>query len=274
VLTHGLPHPFGLSTALQVEDAVRDEGAVPATIAVLRGRVHVGLTPDDLAEVAAADGTRKCGARSLPIVVARGETGGTTVSATMGVAHRTGLRVFSTGGIGGVHRHDPTDVSEDLAALGDTPVAVVCSGPKTLLDLGATAERLESAGVPVLGYRCDDMPAFYVGESGHAVTQRVGSAGEAASIVQARDDLEARHAVLLTVPIPSRHALSRDEVEDAADRATREAWSLGVRGADVTPFVLGRMAELSGGRTLDANRSLLANNARVAARLARALAGA
>jgi pseudouridine-5'-phosphate glycosidase len=272
VITHGLPRPLNLTVAREVQAAVRQEGATPATIALIDGVVRAGIDDDQLGRLAVLEGARKCSLRDLPLLVARGESGGTTVAGTAWIAHRAGLRVMATGGIGGVHRGAPFDVSADLEVLGETPIAVVSSGVKSFLDVAATAERLETLGVPCLGYRCESLPAFYVAQSDVAVTQRVDSVAEAATVVLARDELGMSQAVLLAVPISATHALSADEVERAAILAAEGVRASGMTGRDVTPRVLARMAELSGGRTLTANRRLLVDNARIAARLAAELA--
>jgi pseudouridine-5'-phosphate glycosidase len=274
VITHGLPRPLNGEVALELEAAVREEGTVPATIAVVSGAVRVGLDEAELATLATATAPRKCSRRDLALAVARGETGGTTVAATAWVAARAGIAVIATGGIGGVHRGDPWDMSADLIELGRTPITVVCSGPKSLLDLPRTMEVLETQGVPVLGYGTNILPAFYVRDSGLPLTTRVDMPAEIAAILRAREALGVVHGIVVAVPVPAEHALASDEVERIVDHATAAALASGVAGPSVTPFVLARLAELTGGRTLAANRALLANNARVAARIARAVVAA
>lgn len=270
LITHGLPHPANVETALAMEAAVRAGGAVPATIAVLGGRITVGLTRAEIERLAQAPAgrVRKCSRRDLPIAVARGEDGATTVAGTMIVAHLAGIRVFATGGIGGVHRGAPFDVSADLLELGRTPVAVVCSGAKSILDLPLTLEVLETQGVPVVGLGTNTLPAFYSRSSGLPVDVAVALPAEAARIVYAAGRLQARHGVLITVPVPEADALSAEMMETVIRRATAEAGEKNIHGKEVTPFLLGRVAELTGGASRRANTSLLVNNARVAAQIA------
>ena len=276
LITHGLPHPANVETALAMEAAVRASGAVPATIAVLGGKLSVGLTRAEIERLGAlpAGSVRKCSRRDLPIVVARGEDGATTVAGTMIVAHLAGIRIFATGGIGGVHRGAPFDVSADLLELGRTPIAVVCSGAKSILDLPLTLEVLETQGVPIVGLGTETLPAFYSRSSGLPVDLRVESAAEAADIFAAAQRLGAKHAVLVTVPVPAADELPAEKVEAAIQRATAEAAAQGVHGKRVTPFVLARVAELTGGESLRANTALLVNNARVAGEIAVALSAA
>jgi pseudouridine-5'-phosphate glycosidase len=273
VITHGLPYPHNVQTALNMEQAVRDGGAVPATIAVLRGKITVGLSHDDIDRLgqAPSGSVRKCSRRDLPITVGLREDGATTVAGTMIVADWAGVRVFATGGIGGVHRGHPFDVSADLLELGRTPVLVVCSGAKSILDLPLTMEVLETHGVPVLGYQTDELPAFYSRTSGLPVTARIETPQQAAEIVRASLRLKMGHGVLLGVPVPEADALPDAVAEQAIEQATREADAAGIHGKDVTPFVLARVAELTEGHSRRANTSLLVNNARVAAQVAAAL---
>jgi len=271
VITHGLPRPFNLEVARDLEAAVREAGAVPATIAVLDGVVRIGLDEAELARLADEPAARKCGTRDLAGAIAARAHGGTTVSATAWLAHRSGIPVFATGGLGGVHRGGPFDVSADLIELGRTPITVVCAGAKSLLDLPATLEVLETQGVAVLGYGTDRFPAFYVADSGLPVTARVESPGDVADIVRARDRLGVARAIVVAVPVPPEHALPAAEVEALVARATAEAAGAGVRGPGVTPWVLARMAELSGGRTLAANRALLVRSTGVAGGIAGAM---
>lgn len=274
LITHGLPHPANVETALAMEAAVRAGGAVPATIAVLAGKITVGLARADIERLAArpAGSVRKCSRRDLPIAVARGEDGATTVAGTMIVAHMAGIRVLATGGIGGVHRGAPFDVSADLLELGRTPVAVVCSGAKSILDLPLTLEVLETQGVPVIGLGTDTLPAFYARSSGLPVDVAIKTAAEAAQIIAATRRLDAQHGVLVTVPVPEADALPGEKMEDAIRRATGEAVAKNIHGKAVTPFVLARVAELTGGESQRANIALLINNARVAAEIAVGLA--
>ena len=274
VITHGLPFPANRETALAMEEAVRAEGAVPATIGVIEGRIRVGLTRPEIDWLATlpANSVRKCSRRDFAITMARGENGATTVAGTMIVAHKAGIRVLSTGGIGGVHRGQPFDISADLMELGRTPVAVVCSGPKSILDLPLTLEVLETQGVPVVGFQTGSLPAFYSRDSGLAVDIRVEDAREAAGIVLAALRLGLQHGILFAVPVPAEHELPFAQAEAAIGAATAEAEAQGIHGKALTPFLLRRVTELSHGSSQRANVSLLENNARVGARIAVALA--
>jgi len=274
LITHGLSWPANAETALAMEQAVRASGAVPATIAVLRGRVTVGVSPADIERLASGpSGTvRKCSRRDLPIAVARREDASTTVAGTMIVAHQAGIRVFGTGGIGGVHRGAPFDVSADLMELGRTPVAVVCAGAKAILDLPATLEVLETQGVPIVGLGTDTLPGFYARSSGLPIDVRVDTAAEAAAIVDAARQLGAQHAVLIVVPVPEEAAFPAADAEAAIQQATREADAQGIHGKAVTPFLLRRVSELTAGAARAANIALLLNSARHAGLIARELA--
>lgn len=273
LITHGLPYPSNVETACAMEAAVRESGAVPATIAILEGKITVGLARADIERLGALPygSVRKCSRRDLPIAVGLGEDAATTVAGTMIVAHLAGIRIFSTGGIGGVHRGAPFDVSADLLELGRTPVAVVCSGAKSILDLPLTLEVLETQGVPVIGLGTDTLPSFYSRSSGLPVDVRVESVAEAAKIVAAARRLGAQHGLLLTVPVPAPAELPAERVESAIRQATDEAAAQGIHGKRVTPFLLGRVAELTGGESRRANTALLVNNARVGGLLAVAL---
>lgn len=270
VITHGLPYPANVETALAMEQAVREGGAVPATIAVLKGQITVGLTREQIEALGQSQpGTvRKCSRRDLPIAVGLHEDAATTVAGTMIVAHMAGIRVFATGGIGGVHRGAPYDISADLMELGRTPVIVVCSGAKSILDLPLTLEVLETQGVPILGYQTDSLPAFYSRDSGLPIDVRVETPEQVARIVRAAQQLNAQHGILVAVPVPAEHAIDYQTAEAAINQATQEAAAQGVHGKAVTPFVLARVAQLTGGHSMTANRALLANNARVAAQIA------
>jgi pseudouridine-5'-phosphate glycosidase len=269
LITHGLPWPDNAKTALAMEAAVRQSGAVPATIAVLAGRIVVGLTGHQIEELARrpAGSVRTCSRRDLPIVVARGEDGATTVAGTMIVAHQAGIRVFGTGGIGGVHRGAPFDVSADLMELGRTPVAVVCAGPKAILDVPLTLEVLETHGVPIVGLGTDTLPGFYTRSSGLAIDVRVDTAREAAAIIAAGARIGAPHGTLIVVPVPESSEAGPD-IESAIARAVGDAESHGIRGKSVTPFLLQRVAELTGGASLRTNQALLVHNARTAGLIA------
>jgi pseudouridine-5'-phosphate glycosidase len=274
LVTHGLPYPANVETALAMEDAVRAGGAQPATIAVLKGRPTVGISRDDIESLASrpAGEVRKCSRRDLPIVAGLGADGATTVAGTMIVAHIAGIRVFATGGIGGVHRGHPFDVSADVTELGRTPVAVVCSGAKSILDLPSTLEVLETHGVPVIGIGTDTLPAFYARSSGLPIDIRIETPADAARIIAAHQRLGMSQGLLFTVPVPAGQELASEAAERAIEQATREADERGIQGKAVTPFVLARVAELTEGEARRANVALLVNNARVGGEIAVALA--
>jgi pseudouridine-5'-phosphate glycosidase len=272
VITHGLPRPTNHELASDMEADVRAEGAQPATVALLDGRIKVGLTPEDLERLSNLDGTRKISPRDIGIALANGLSGGTTVAATLHVAHQAGIQVFATGGIGGVHRGSTFDVSTDLPQLGKTPLVVVCAGAKSILDLPATREVLETQGVPVIGYQTDDFPAFYTRTSGLPVDYRVDTPEEAAALATESWKAGVRSAVLLVVPPPAETSLPADQMEEAVIAAIAEAEELGIHGAATTPFLLQRMSEITKGDSLVANLALLRNNARVAAKVAVAMA--
>ena len=273
VITHGLPRPENLNLARALEADVRAKGANPATVALLDGKVRVGLTETELKRLANMDGTRKISLRDFGIALAEGLSGGTTVAATSFVASRIGIRVFATGGIGGVHRGAPFDVSADLPQLGKTPIMVVCAGAKSILDLQATREVLETQGVTILGYQTDEIPAFYTRSSGLPVDYRVESPEEAAEIAVRSWEAGIQSAVLLVVPPPEATAMPGDVVEKVINEALAEAEEKGIHGAATTPFLLQRVSELTGGESLRANIDLLRNNASVAAQVAVAMAG-
>lgn len=272
VVTHGLPYPVNVQLAHALEQEVQEQGATPATIGVLRGAVYVGLSAEALESLAQESAVRKISARDFGIALARGESGGTTVAGTLVVARQVGIRVFATGGIGGVHRHALFDVSADLFELGRSPLVVVCAGAKAILDLPATREVLETHGVPVVGYQTDEFPAFYSRESGLPVDVPADSPEEVAKIAQTHWQMGNSSAVLVVVPPPVEAALPREQVERWIEQAVQEANQRGIHGAGVTPFLLARMAELSGGTSLQANLALLRQNARVGAQIAGALA--
>ena len=278
IVTHGMPFPDNLATARAVEAVVRDHGAVPATIALVDGRVRVGLDDAALERVASGgdEGSAEVGKasrRDLPVFVARKATAGTTVAATMYLAHRAGIGVFATGGIGGVHRgaERTMDMSADLVELGATPVTVVCAGAKSILDLPRTLEVLETQGVPVVGVGTDEFPAFFTRESGLAVPHRVDSVAELAAVVAAHRDLGLPGGILVANPIPVADAVPAAEIGARIEEALADADRAGVTGKDVTPYLLGRIVELTGGRSLAANVALVRNNAALAAQLAVAL---
>ena len=252
-----------------MESIVRERGAVPATIAVLRGEIKIGLTDDELIYLANADGVWKVSRRDFPIVAVRKADGATTVAGTMIAAAWAGINVFATGGIGGVHRGDGTDISADLPELARTPVAVVCAGAKAILDLPATLEWLETAGVPVIGFQTDEFPAFYSRTSGLKLEARAESASEVAAMIRAKWQMGLEGGVLIAAPIPEAAALAASEIDAAIEQALAAAEAQGVIGKLVTPYLLAKVAEITGGVSLRANVALLENNARVAAEVAK-----
>ena len=271
VIAHGLPHPQNIETARRMEEIVRNGGGIPATIAVFDGEFHVGLTDQQIEFLATDKSVRKISRRDIAIAAAKRLNCATTVATTAFAAHEVGIRVFATGGIGGVHRGFSADVSADLVELARTPITVVCSGPKIVLDLPATRQWLETFGVTVLGWRCDEMPAFYSRSSGLAVDERVENSGEVADIGNARDEIGLSNAVLVTVPVPDDHAIDSVELEDILDRAIASASEQMVAGKDLTPFLLAELSRQTGGRTLNTNIALLENNAHIATEIARAI---
>jgi pseudouridylate synthase len=271
VLTHGLPIPQNIALARDMEAEVWAHGATPATIALLEGRVHIGLNDAQIDRLGHMTQTRKISVRDFGIALAGGLSGGTTVAATLFAAAKAGIRVFATGGIGGVHRGAPFDVSADLIQLARSPLLVVCAGAKSILDLPATREVLETQGVPVIGYQTDEFPGFFTRSSGLAVDQRVDSPEEAAQIALSAWESGLPSAVLLVVPPPAESAMPADVMETAIAEAVAEAEAAGVHGAAATPYLLRRVSELTGGQSLRANLDLLKNNARVAARVAGAM---
>ena len=271
VISHGLPHPQNIETARRIEKAVRDGGGIPATIAVLDGEFNIGLTDSQLEFLATDKNIRKISRRDIPVAAAKRLNCATTVATTAFAAFKTGIRVFATGGIGGVHRGYSADVSADLPEIARTPITVVCSGPKIVLDLPATREWLETFGVTVLGWKCDEMPAFYSRSSGLAVDERVEAAEDVAEIAKARDLLQMTNTILVTVPVPEASAIETRELENILDKAVQTASARYVAGKEVTPFLLAELGRRTAGRTLKANIALLENNARVAAEIARAM---
>ncbi len=273
VLTHGLPLPQSLETSLGMEAAIRAAGATPATVAILQGRLCIGVSAAEQERLAKAPAgsVQKCSRRDLAAVIARGGDGATTVAATMMAAHAAGIMVFATGGIGGVHRGEPFDISADLTELGRTPVAVICSGAKSILDLPNTLEVLETQGVPVLGYQTDNLPAFFQRDSGLRIDGSLRDASEAARVILANHQLGVQSGLLIAVPVPEEGALSAADSERAIARASREAAERGIRGKQLTPYILTRVSELTSHDSLRANISLLQHNARVGAAIAIAL---
>ena len=271
IISHGMPYPQNVETALNVEKVIRDNGAVPATIAILGGRLKAGLKPEEIEYLGkAGQAVAKASRRDLPVLVAEGMDGATTVTTTMMIAHMAGIRIFATGGIGGVHRGAETsmDVSADLEELANTPVMVVCAGAKSILDLGLTLEYLETHGVPVLGYQTKELPAFYTRRSGFEVDYRVDSPEELARIFKVQRDLGLRGGILVTNPIPEEYAMDFDVINKAINEAVAQSVKDGVKGKAVTPYLLAKVKELTGGDSLESNIRLVYNNAALAARTA------
>ena len=271
IISHGMPYPKNVETALRVEQTIRDNGAVPATIAVIGGRLKAGLSRGEIEHLGKAGrAVAKASRRDLPALVARGADGATTVTTTMIIAHMAGIRIFATGGIGGVHRGAETtmDISADLEELAQTPVMVVCAGAKSILDLGLTLEYLETKGVPVIGYGTDELPAFYTRKSGFSVDYRADSPEELAAMFRAQRDLGYRGGMLVTNPIPEQYAMDKEVIDAAIAQALRECGEKGVHGKETTPFLLARVVELTGGESLESNIRLVLNNAALAARTA------
>jgi pseudouridylate synthase len=271
VIAHGLPRPQNLETANRLEQIVRDAGGTPATTAILDGQLCVGLNGEQIRFIAESDDMKKISIRDLSIAVARKWNGATTVASTSWIAHRAGIKVFATGGIGGVHRGPLPDVSADLPAIESTPIVIVCSGAKIVLDLAATREWLETHGITVVGYQCDVMPVFYSRNSDLPVDIRADSPADVAQLFHAQHTLGIERALLVTVPVPEEFEVPAVELERALASALRQANSERVTGRALTPFLLSRMAQTSEGATLRANIALLENNARVSAGIAAAL---
>lgn len=271
IISHGMPYPKNVETALLVEKTIRDNGAVPATIAIIGGRLKAGLSPEEI-EYLGKSGCKvaKVSRRDLAAIVARGADGATTVTTTMIIAHMAGIRVFATGGIGGVHRGAETtmDISADLEELANTPVMVVCAGAKSILDLGLTLEYLETKGVPVIGYGTDELPAFYTRRSGFGVDYRVDTPAQLAAMFKAQQELGMKGGMLVTNPIPEQYAMDKEVIDAAIDQAVRESREKGIHGKETTPFLLARVVELTGGDSLESNIQLVLNNAVVASRTA------
>ena len=275
IISHGMPYPKNVETALLVEQTIRANGAVPATIAVIGGRLKAGLSRDEIEYLGKTGrGVAKASRRDLPALVARGADGATTVATTMIIAHLAGIRIFATGGIGGVHRGAETtmDISADLEELAHTPVMVVCAGAKSILDLGLTLEYLETKGVPVIGYGTDELPAFYTRRSGFGVDYRVDSPEELAAFYAAQRGLDYPGGMLVTNPIPEEYAMDKDVIDAAIEQALASAKADGIHGKETTPYLLAKVVELTGGESLESNIQLVLNNAAVAARTAACLA--
>ena len=273
IISHGMPYPQNVETALQVEQIIRENGAVPATIAILGGRLKAGLSHEEI-EYLGKKGTDviKASRRDVSMLVSRGEDGATTVTTTMMIAHMAGIRVFATGGIGGVHRGAETtmDISADLEELASTPVMVVCAGAKSILDLGLTLEYLETHGVPVIGYGTKELPAFYTRHSGFSVDYEIDTPEELAKAFKTQHELGLRGGMLVTNPIPEEYSMDAAVINGAIDEAIREAKEQGIHGKETTPFLLAKVKDLTGGNSLESNIQLVFNNARLAAKTAKA----
>ena len=271
IISHGMPYPQNVQTALRVEQTIRDNGATPATIAIIGGKLKAGCTKEEI-EYLGKKGTEitKASRRDLPILVAQGRDGATTVTTTMMIAAMAGIRVFATGGIGGVHRGAETtmDISADLEELAHTQVLVVCAGAKSILDLGLTLEYLETKGVPVIGYKTKELPAFYTRKSGFEVDYRLDTAEEIARAFEVKARLGLAGGMLVTNPIEEQYSMPKEMIDDAINAAIEEAKCLGIHGKETTPFLLAKIKELTGGLSLDANIKLVLNNARLAAQIA------
>ena len=270
IISHGMPYPDNIETALKLASTAREQGAVPATIAIIDGKIRVGLSEEQIHGLAKEKCIVKTSRRDIPFVVAKGMSGATTVAATMLVAKMAGIKVFATGGIGGVHRgaEKNMDISADLEELSRTDVAVVCAGPKSILDIGLTLEYLETKGVPVIGYRTDKLPAFYCAESDYDVDYRCDSAAEIAQTLKVKSDLGLQNGVVIANPIPQKHALSYELMNEIIQQAFSDAERKGIYGKNITPFLLERVNELSGGDSLTANIALVLNNTKLAAQIA------
>lgn len=271
IISHGMPYPQNVETALRVEQTIRDGGAVPATIAVIGGRLKAGLTKDQI-EYLGSKGREviKASRRDLPVLVARGEDGATTVTTTMIIAAMAGIKVFATGGIGGVHRGAETtmDISADLEELAKTPVMVICAGAKSILDLGLTLEYLETKGVPVIGYGTEELPAFYTRRSGFKVDYRIDTPEELAAAFRTKLEMGLEGGMLVTNPIPEEYSMDPDRINAAISQALDEAAAQGIHGKETTPFLLARIKDITGGDSLASNIQLVLNNARLAAKTA------
>lgn len=271
IISHGMPYPKNVETAMLVEKTIRENGAVPATIAIIGGRLKAGLSPEEI-EYLGKSGRKvaKVSRRDLAAIVARGADGATTVTTTMIIAHMAGIKVFATGGIGGVHRGAETtmDISADLEELASTPVMVVCAGAKSILDLGLTLEYLETKGVPVIGYGTDELPAFYTRSSGFGVDYRVDTPAQLAAMFKAQQELGIKGGMLVTNPIPEQYAMDKAVIDAAIEQAVAESKEQGIHGKETTPFLLARVVELTGGDSLESNIQLVLNNAIVASKTA------
>ena len=270
IISHGMPYPKNVETALTVERIIRNHGAIPATIAIMNGRLKVGLTPDEIEILGKSKDAVKTSRRDIPFIVAKGLTGATTVASTMIIAAMAGIKVFATGGIGGVHRgaQETFDISADLQEFAKTDVAVVCAGAKSILDIGLTLEYLETQGGPVVGYRTDELPAFYTSKSGFAVDYRVDSPREMAEALKAKWDIGLHGGVVIANPIPAEYEMDPAVIDRAITEAVRESEALGIKGKESTPFLLAKVKDLTDGASLDSNIQLVYNNAALGAQVA------
>ena len=268
VITHGLPHPQNLELARDMEKQVRETGATPATVALLDGKIRLGLSDEELVQLSESESTLKVSHRDFATAIVKKANGGTTVAGTMLAANMSNIKVFATGGIGGVHKESSFDISTDLKALAETPMIVVCAGAKAILDLPATLEYLETMGVPVIGYKTDEFPAFYSRESGLNVSARLDSPKEIAEFAKAHWSLGLRSAVLVTNPVPETDSIPKSEMEPVIAKASVEAVEQGIHGQALTPFLLSRISELTKEKSLKTNLALLLNNARLAGEIA------
>ena len=270
IISHGMPYPKNVETALNVEKIVRDNGAIPATIAILNGRLKVGLSPEEIEFLGKAPNVQKTSRRDIPFIIAKGLTGATTVASTMILAAMAGIKVFATGGIGGVHRGAETsfDISADLLELAQTDVAVVCAGAKSILDIALTLEYLETNGVPVVGYQTDELPALYTSKSGFGVDYRVDTPKELAQALKTKWDLKLKGGMIVANPIPEAYEMDPKVINDAILEAVKQQNEQGVKGKESTPFLLAKVKELTGGDSLDSNIQLVYNNAKVGAQIA------
>ena len=270
IISHGMPYPKNVETALNVEKIVRDNGAIPATIAILNGRLKVGLSPEEIELLGKAPNVQKTSRRDIPFIIAKGLTGATTVASTMILAAMAGIKVFATGGIGGVHRGAETsfDISADLLELAQTDVAVVCAGAKSILDIALTLEYLETNGVPVVGYQTDELPAFYTSKSGFGVDYRVDTPKELAQALKTKWDLKLKGGMIVANPIPEAYEMDPKVINDAILEAVKQQNEQGIKGKESTPFLLAKVKELTGGDSLDSNIQLVYNNAKVGAQIA------
>ncbi len=271
IISHGMPYPQNVETALNVEKVVRDNGAVPATIAIIGGKLKVGISKEEIDHLGRKGlNVIKASRRDIPVLAAKGEDGATTVAATMILANLAGVKIFATGGVGGVHRGAETtmDISADLEELAETPVMVVCAGAKSILDLGLTLEYLETKGVTVFGYQSEELPAFYTRKSGFKVDYRMDTPKELADVYKAKEDLGLRGGMLVTNPIPEEYSMDPDLINKSIDEAIEEANRLGIKGKDTTPYLLDKIQKITGGSSLAANIQLVYNNAKLASQIA------